>query len=71
MHPLSTPRAMDEIVPPLVFFYKNAFGFKHATKVDMPLNKETKSVRIRYLEYDDNPLQGSKTLPPPPKKRVS
>ena len=31
---------MDKLVPPL-FFYKDSFGIKQPTKVDMPLIKET------------------------------
>ena len=29
-------------IVPLLFFYENGFGIKWPTKVDMPLNKETK-----------------------------
>ena len=29
---------MGEIIP-ILFFYKNGFGIKWPTKVDMPLNK--------------------------------
>ena len=40
MNPLILP-AMGWIVP-LMFFSENSFGIKQPTKVDMPLNKETK-----------------------------
>ena len=37
--------AMGQIAP-LLFFFENGFGIKWPTKVDMPLNKETKPIRI-------------------------
>ena len=40
MNPLILP-AMGQIVP-LLFFYENGIGIKYPTKIDMPLNKETK-----------------------------
>ena len=33
---------MDKTVP-LAFFYKDGFGIKQPTKVDIPLNKETEA----------------------------
>ena len=40
MNPLVQP-AMGQIIS-LLFFYKDSFGIKEPTKVDMPLNKEIK-----------------------------
>ena len=37
---LDIPLVMGWIVP-LLFFYKDGFGIKLPSKVDMPLNKET------------------------------
>ena len=39
----SFPLAIGLILP-LIFFYKDDFGIKSITKVDMPLNKETKAI---------------------------
>ena len=45
MKPLILP-SMGWIIP-LLFFYENGFGIKYPTKVDMPLNKETKPNQTR------------------------
>ena len=36
------------VIVSLLFFCKNNFGVKYPTKVDMPLNKETKPVKGNY-----------------------
>ena len=33
------------------FFYKNGFGIKEPTKVDMPLNKETKLNQMMFIGF--------------------
>ena len=43
---------MGYIVP--LLFYKNIFGIKWHTKVDMPLNKEIKINQIELLKLDNN-----------------
>ena len=40
MNPLILPEI--GLIVPLLFFSENGFGIKQPTKVDMPLNKETK-----------------------------
>ena len=43
-----TPSAMDQIVL-LLLFYKDGFGSKQPTKVDMLINKETKLSQIKWI----------------------
>ena len=50
MNPLILP-AMGEIVP-LLFFLENGFGIKLPTKVDVPLNKETKPNLISWIQVE-------------------
>ena len=38
---------------PLLFFYKNDIGIKSSSKVDMPLNKETKPNQIYGFKYSN------------------
>ena len=43
-------KGMNSLIPkivPLLFFYKDGFGLKEPTKVDMPLNKESKSKLLK------------------------
>ena len=36
---------------PLLFFLENGFGIKQPTKVDMPLNKETKPKNMKHRAF--------------------
>ena len=49
MNTFITP-AMGYLVPQL-FFYKEGFGIKYPRKVDMPLNKQTKSISKTFLQW--------------------
>ena len=46
------PPDMDKIVP-LLFFYKDGFGIRYPTNVDMPLNEMDTATRVQILDETD------------------